>query len=38
VDADNLIDSLLSPTDAAPLEFRADKLRAVLVEQGWTSD
>lgn len=35
-DADNLIDSLLSRIDDAPLEFKADKLRAVLLDQGWS--
>jgi hypothetical protein len=34
---DNLLDSLLSRTDDAPLEFRANELRAVLLEQGWTA-
>jgi hypothetical protein len=35
-DADNVIDSLLSRTDDAPLEYRAKKLWAVLLEKGWT--
>lgn len=33
---DNLLDSRLSRTDDAPLEARANELRAVLLEQGWS--
>jgi hypothetical protein len=33
---DNLLDSLLSRTDDAPLEHRAGEIRAVLEQQGWT--
>lgn len=33
---DNLLDSLLSRTDDAPLEQRAAELRAVLEEKGWS--
>ena len=39
VNGDNpndLYDSLLSRDGDAPLEFRADELKAVLTEQGWT--
>lgn len=35
-DENNLLDSLLSRTDDAPLEHRASEIRAVLDSQGWT--
>jgi hypothetical protein len=31
----NLLDSLLSRDGDGPLQFRADELKAVLLEQGW---
>ena len=34
-DATNLVDSLLSREGDLLLTFRADELKAVLVEQGW---
>jgi hypothetical protein len=36
-DPNNLVDSLLSREGDLPLTFRADELRAVLLEQGWSS-
>ena len=34
-DPNNLVDSRLSREGDDPLEFRADELKAVLLEQGW---
>jgi hypothetical protein len=33
---ENLVDSLLSREGDSPLESRAEQLRVVLIESGWT--